>query len=68
MEAFRRLWRNFDFYDGEEFYNLRREAYAGDNMFYDPADYNVLVPSYVLNDAIMEELYEKNSSLQIGSL
>ena len=62
------LWRNFDFYDGEEFYNLRREAYAGDNMFYDPADYNVLVPSYVLNDAIMEELYEKKQFTDWESL
>lgn len=53
------LWKNFDYYDGEEFYNLRREAIAGDNMFYDPSQYNVLVPSYVLNDAIMEDLYEK---------
>lgn len=52
------LWRNFDFYDGEEFYNLRREALAGDNMFYDPDQYEMLVPSYVLNDYIMEEVYE----------
>lgn len=62
------LWRNFDFYDGEEFYNLRREAYAGDNMFYNPEDYEVLVPSYVLNDAIMEELYEKKQFTDWESL
>ena len=53
------LWKNFDFYDGEEFYNLRREAMAGDNMFYDSEEYDVLLPSYVLNDAVMEDLYEK---------
>lgn len=54
------LWRNFDFYGGNEFYNLRREALAGDRMYYSPEDYELLQPANVLNDAIMEEMYSKN--------
>lgn len=53
------LWRNFDFYNGDEFYNLRREALAGDRMYYLPEDYELLQPANVLNDAIMEEMYAK---------
>lgn len=51
------LWRNFDFYDGEEFYNLRREAFAGDRQYFSAEDYELLQPNIVLNDAIMEEVY-----------
>ncbi len=54
------LWRNYDFYGGNEFYNLRREALAGDRMYYSPEDYELLQPANVLNDAIMEEMYSKN--------
>lgn len=55
------LWRNFDFYSGDEFYNVRREALAGDRMYYSPEDYELLQPANVLNDNIMEDMYAQRN-------
>lgn len=57
------LWRNFDFYDGDEFYNLRREAKASDAGYYSPEDYALLTPDMVLSDDIMEEVYANKNYL-----
>lgn len=62
------LWRNFNFYGGEEYYNLRREAIASDRGYYDPADYAVLDASTVLNDPYMEEAYASRSFTDWESL
>ena len=51
------LWRNFNFYDGEQYYALRREAIASDRGYINPADYSLLDMETVLNDAYMEEAY-----------
>lgn len=51
------LWRNFNFYDGNQYYDLRREAIAGDRGYYKASDYSLLSPESVLNDKYMEEAY-----------
>lgn len=49
------LWKNFDFYSGEEFYQLRKEAIRTDNGEIPGT------PHEVLADAIMEKTYaDKN--------
>ncbi len=54
------LWRNFDFYNGEEWYNLRREAKAADAQM---DDATLLPMETVLSDYIMEEVYKKGESV-----
>ncbi|MBR2063852.1 MAG: TonB-dependent receptor [Bacteroidales bacterium] len=56
--AVQTLWRNFDFYDGEQYYALRREAIAGDRGYLDPSDYSLLDMETVLNDSYMEDAYK----------
>ena len=66
--AIQTLWRNFDFYDGEQYYALRREAIAGDRGYLDPGDYSLLDPKTVLNDTYMEEAYETKNFTDWESL
>lgn len=59
-----RLWRNFDFYSGEEYYQLRREAVAHDmGLGLVPDEYaaelETLTPDNVLTDLVMEDAYAK---------
>ena len=55
------LWRNFNYYDGESYYNLRREVVASNRGYMDPADYASLDAKAVLNDVIMEEAYKNKN-------
>lgn len=61
------LWRNFDFYNGDEYYNLRQEAIAADmGLGYEPADYPTelatLGPDTVLGDTSLEAAHEKGQT------
>ena len=51
------LWRNFDFYSPEEFYELRRQAVANDAGIDDPDIIASLTPADVLQDEMMEKAY-----------
>lgn len=62
------LWRNFDFYDGEEFYELRREAKAHSAGVWDPEIINAYTPHEVLTCDIMEKNYEEKNFTDWESL
>lgn len=51
------LWRNFNFYDGQQYYDLRREVVASNRGYMDPAEYAILDEKTVLNDPMMEQAY-----------
>lgn len=51
------LWRNFDYYNGEDFYQLRREAIAGDRYYLSDEQYSDLNPASVFADTEMENIY-----------
>lgn len=52
------LWRNFDFYDAEGFYNVRREAKAHDANVWDPALIEAYTPHEVLTCDVMEKNWD----------
>lgn len=51
------LWRNFDFYNGDEYFELRRQAQAHDANIDDPELIALMTPEQVITDAIMEKNY-----------
>lgn len=65
--SMQRLWRNFEFYNPEEYYQLRREAIAHDYGYgVDPGSYDMelatLTPHLVLTDDVMERMYENGQA------
>lgn len=59
-----KLWKNFDFYNADEFYNLRWESLRNDKGYTD-AD---KIPSNVLADPMMEEMYASRSFVDWNKL
>ena len=55
------LWRNFDFYNGDEFYELRREAKAHAAQIWDPKLIEAYTPHEVLTCDVMEKNYEEKN-------
>ncbi|MDE5622261.1 MAG: SusC/RagA family TonB-linked outer membrane protein, partial [Alistipes sp.] len=55
-----KLWRNFDFYSGEEYFNLRREAKANDAGLLDARDMSV---ADALGDEIMARAWADGKSI-----
>jgi len=62
------LWRNFDFYSPEEWYELRKQAVAADMGLETAAEINALSPAEVINDSIMEKAYAEGKSTDWESL
>ncbi len=62
------LWRNFDFYSPEEWYELRRQAVANDAGIDDPEIIAALTPADVLQDEMMEKAYAEGKSTDWESL
>ena len=64
MWSWQDLWRNFDFYSPEEYYNLRAEAQAHDkeNGLPTRVDPSTLTPTDVLTDNMMERAYAAGRS------
>ena len=62
------LWRNFDFYSPEEFYELRRQAVANDAGIDDPDIIASLTPADVLQDEMMEKAYAEGKFTDWESL
>lgn len=62
--SIQKLWRNFDFYSGQEWYELRREAIANDQNK-NIADLGV---DDVLSDAMLIDAYNKNQVTNWESL
>ncbi|WP_302115406.1 TonB-dependent receptor [uncultured Alistipes sp.] len=55
-----RLWRNFDFYSGQEYFNLRREAKANDAGLLDAREMSV---EDALGDEIMARVWASGKSV-----
>lgn len=56
--GFQKLWRNFDFFSGEEYFNMRREAKANDAG---QVDASLLSVATTLSDDIMQEAYKNGT-------
>ena len=66
--SIQKLWRNFDFYSPEEFYELRKQAVAHD-WNYDTVDQiATLTPADDFADDIMEKAYKEGNSTDWESL
>jgi TonB-linked SusC/RagA family outer membrane protein len=59
-----RLWKNFDYYNADEFYELRWQA----KKSYDGLDDSQRTPDVVLADPIMQEMWEKREFVDWNKL
>lgn len=59
-----KLWKNFDFYNADEFYELRWQGRRNDDGLED----SERVPSIILADPMMEEMYEKREFVDWNEL
>lgn len=62
------LWRNFDLYNSDEYFELRRQAVAHDNGIDDPAAIAAMTAHEVLVDNVMEEMYSAGKHTDWESL
>lgn len=56
------LWRNFEFYSPEEYYELRKQAVANDYKYNDPAIIDLMTANEILGDEMMEAAYAAGKS------
>lgn len=59
-----KLWKNFDYYNADEFYELRWQAKRNDDGLED----SERIPGIVLADPMMEEMYEKGEFVDWNKL
>lgn len=59
-----KLWKNFDYYNADEFYDLRWQAKRNDNGY----DDSEKIPSIVLGDPMMQEMYESRDFVDWNEL
>ena len=63
-----KLWRNFDFYSPEEFYELRKQAVAHDWNYDTESQIATLTPADVFADDVMEKAYKEGHATDWESL